>query len=60
MITEIYNLKIDIERMLNYIIGGIGVWAITKYGQLMIVDHMINHPFITTRFQANLNQPKMN
>jgi hypothetical protein len=46
--------------MLNYIIGLVGVWAVTKYGQLMITDYMINHPFMTTRFQANLNQPKIN
>ncbi len=44
--------------MLNYVIGLVGVWAIAKYGQMMIADHMINHPFMTTRFQANLNQFK--
>lgn len=44
--------------MLNYIIGAIGVWTVAKYGQMMIADHMINHPFMTTRFQANLNQFK--
>jgi hypothetical protein len=47
-----------IYRMINYIIGGIGVWALTKYGQIMIADYMVNHPFMTTRFQANLNQFK--
>ncbi len=46
--------------MINYIIGGIGIWAITKYGQIMIADHIVNHPFMTTRFQANLNQFKTN
>lgn len=45
--------------MLNYIIGGIGVWAVAKYGQMMMADYMINHPFMTSRFQANLNQLKM-
>jgi hypothetical protein len=45
--------------MLNYIIGGIGVWAVAKYGQLMIANYMIDHPFMTTRFQANLNQFKI-
>lgn len=46
--------------MINYIIGGIGAWVILKYGQIMMADHMINHPFMTTRFQANLNQLKTN
>ncbi len=45
--------------MINYIIGGIGTWAILKYGQMMMADYMINHPFMTSRFQANLNQLKM-
>lgn len=45
--------------MINYIIGGIGVWAVAKYGQMMMADYMINHPFMTSRFQANLNQLKM-
>jgi hypothetical protein len=44
--------------MLNYIIGGLGVFVVAKYGQIMIADYMINHPFMTTRFQANLNQFK--
>ncbi len=46
--------------MINYIIGGIGAWTILKYGQTMMADYMINHPFMTTRFQANLNQLKIN
>ena len=45
--------------MINYIIGGIGVWAVANYGQLMMANYMVNHPFMTTRFQANLNQLKM-
>ena len=44
--------------MINYIIAGIGVWTIAKYGQLMMANYMLNHPFMTTRFQANLNQLK--
>jgi hypothetical protein len=43
----------------SYIIGLVGVWTVAKYGQLMIANYMINHPFMTTRFQANLNQLKM-
>jgi len=46
--------------MLNYIIGGLSVFVVAKYGQIMIADYMINHPFMTTRFQANLNQFKTN
>lgn len=45
---------------MNYIIAGIGVWTIAKYGQMMIGNYMLNHPFMTTRFQANLNQLKTN
>ncbi len=45
--------------MLNYIIGGIGIWAVTKYVQIIMANYMINHPFMTTRFQATLNQLKM-
>jgi hypothetical protein len=44
--------------MLNYIIGGIGIWTVAKYGQIMIANYMINHPFMTTRFQSKLNQLK--
>lgn len=44
--------------MLNYAIGLVGMWAVTKYGQLMISEYMINHPFMTSRFQANLNEFK--
>jgi hypothetical protein len=40
--------------MLNYIIGGIGICVIVKYGQFMIANYMVNHPFMTTRFQAIL------
>jgi len=45
--------------MINYIIGGIGIWALTKYSQMMMADYMVNHPFMTSRFQANLNQLKI-
>ena len=44
--------------MLNYIIGGIGIWTVMEYGKLIIANYMLNHPFITTRFQANLNEFK--
>ncbi len=44
--------------MINYIIGGIGVWAVAKYGQLVTANYMLNHPFMTTRFQAILNEYK--
>jgi hypothetical protein len=42
----------------SYIIGAVGVWASLKYGQIMVADHMVNHPFMTTRFQAKMNQLK--
>lgn len=45
---------------MNYIIAGIGVWTIAKYSQMMMANYMLNHPFMTTRFQANLNQLKTN
>lgn len=44
---------------MNYVIGAIGVCAIVKFSQLIIANHMLNHPFMTTRFQANLNQLKI-
>jgi hypothetical protein len=44
--------------MINYAIGLVGVWAVAKYGQIMMANYMVNHPFMTTRFQANLNQLK--
>lgn len=44
---------------MNFIIGCIGIWAIIKYGQMMIANYMINHPFMTTRFQAKLNEYKV-
>ncbi len=45
--------------MINYIIGGITILTIIKYGQLIIANYMINHPFMTTRFQAKLNEYKV-
>lgn len=44
---------------MNYIIGLVGVWTVAKYGQTIMANYMMNHPFMTTRFQASLNQLKL-